>query len=119
MQALSSAATHCKFEASDSVSDEIVLLKILQLLRVALVSDAGSVLSDESVCAMIETGLSMCCQMQLSGNVISPLVSGSLSPQLNSPPPAQFFPSDSARTEMLRRSAEYTMVTVTQTMFER
>lgn len=68
MQRLAVAATHCKFEASDSVSDEIVLLKILQVLRVALTSGPGNFLSDESVCSMIETGLSMCCQLQLSGN---------------------------------------------------
>ncbi|KAK5816093.1 hypothetical protein F5H01DRAFT_343687 [Linnemannia elongata] len=66
MQRLAVAATHCKFEASDSVSDEIVLLKILQVLRIALTSGPGSTLSDESVCSMIETGLSMCCQLQLS-----------------------------------------------------
>ncbi|KAG0331630.1 GDP/GTP exchange factor for ARF [Podila humilis] len=66
MQRLAVAATHCKFEASDSVSDEIVLLKILQVLRVAFTSSPGSLLSDESVCSMIETGLSMCCQLQLS-----------------------------------------------------
>ncbi|KAF9184746.1 GDP/GTP exchange factor for ARF [Haplosporangium sp. Z 767] len=66
MQRLAVAATHCKFEASDSVSDEIVLLKILQVLRIALTSGPGNLLSDESVCSMIETGLSMCCQLQLS-----------------------------------------------------
>ncbi|KAF9199600.1 GDP/GTP exchange factor for ARF [Haplosporangium sp. Z 27] len=66
MQRLAVAATHCKFVASDSVSDEIVLLKILQVLRIALTSGPGEYLSDESVCSMIETGLSMCCQLQLS-----------------------------------------------------
>ncbi|RUS35496.1 hypothetical protein BC938DRAFT_482565 [Jimgerdemannia flammicorona] len=66
MATLSSAATHCKFEASDSVSDEVVLLKILQVLEMALTSDCGQVLSDEAVCEMMETGLSMCCQMRLS-----------------------------------------------------
>lgn len=64
---LASAATHCKFEASDSVSDEVVLLKMLQVLQMALISPCGSVLSDEAVCEMMETGLSMCCQMRLSG----------------------------------------------------
>ncbi|RUS18465.1 hypothetical protein BC937DRAFT_88745 [Endogone sp. FLAS-F59071] len=66
MSTLSSAATHCKFEASDSVSDEVVLLKILQVLEMALTSECGQVLSDEAVCEMMETGLSMCCQMRLS-----------------------------------------------------
>ncbi|BGP21002.1 GDP/GTP exchange factor for ARF [Rhodosporidiobolus nylandii] len=66
MAQLSSAGTHCKFEASDSVSDEVVLLKILEVLRNALTGRLGGVLSDESVCEMMETGLSMCCQMRLS-----------------------------------------------------
>lgn len=67
MAQLSSAGTHCKFEASDSVSDEVVLLKILDVLRNCLTGNLGRVLSDESVCEMMETGLSMCCQMRLSG----------------------------------------------------
>ncbi|CAJ0627581.1 11413_t:CDS:10 [Entrophospora sp. SA101] len=87
MSMLSSAATHCKFEGSDSVSDEFVLLKILQVLRLSLTSEVGRVLSDEALCVMMETGLSMCCQMRLS--------------------------------EMLRRSAEHTMIVMVQNMFER
>lgn len=67
MAHLSTAGTHCKFEASDSVSDEVVLLKILDVLRNCLTGRLASVLSDESVCEMMETGLSMCCQMRLSG----------------------------------------------------
>ncbi|CAG8498558.1 8615_t:CDS:10, partial [Ambispora leptoticha] len=87
MSNLSSAATHCKFEVSDPVSDEIVLLKILQVLRLALTSEVGQVLSDKALCEMMETGLSMCCQMRLN--------------------------------ELLRRSAEHTMIIMVQTMFER
>jgi len=68
MAQLSTAGTHCKFEASDSVSDEVVLLKILDVLRNCLTGSLASVLSDESVCEMMETGLSMCCQMRLSGS---------------------------------------------------
>lgn len=70
MTQLSSAATHCKFEASDSVSDEVVLLKILDVLRNCLTGQVGECLSDESVCEMMETGLSMCCQMRLSGKLL-------------------------------------------------
>ncbi|KAI8975006.1 hypothetical protein BDB01DRAFT_728565 [Pilobolus umbonatus] len=66
MNSLASAATHCKFEASDAASDELVLLKMLQLLQMITSSDCGSVLSDEAVCGMMETGLSMCFQMRLS-----------------------------------------------------
>ncbi|KAI9264555.1 hypothetical protein EDC94DRAFT_605499 [Helicostylum pulchrum] len=66
MNKISSAATNCKFEASDAASDELVLLRMLQVLQMAITSECGQVLSDEAVCEMMETGLSMCCQMRLS-----------------------------------------------------
>lgn len=67
MSQVSAAGTHCRFEASDSISDEVVLLKILDVLRNALTGPVGHILTDEAVCEMMETGLSMCCQMRLSG----------------------------------------------------
>ena len=66
MHALAQAGTHCKFEASDAVSDELVLLRILDVLRAALDGPLGNSLADSAVCEMMETGLSMCCQMRLS-----------------------------------------------------
>ncbi|KAK9453145.1 hypothetical protein V1511DRAFT_513092 [Dipodascopsis uninucleata] len=87
MQLLSSAITHCRFEASDSQHDEVVLLRILRLMEHMMCGVGGDLLSDESICEMMETGLSMCCQMRLS--------------------------------EMLRRSAEMSMVTMCQKAFER
>jgi golgi-specific brefeldin A-resistance guanine nucleotide exchange factor 1 len=66
MQLLSAAITHCRFEASDSSADEIVLLRILKLMESMLSRPEGEVLGDESVCEMMETGLSMCCQSRLS-----------------------------------------------------
>ncbi|KAK0119533.1 GDP/GTP exchange factor for ARF [Cadophora gregata] len=87
MQTLSAAITHCRFEASDSAADEIVLLRILKLMEGMLSGPGGDLLSDESVCEMMETGLSMCCQARLS--------------------------------ELLRRSAEISMVKMTQVIFER
>ncbi|KAF2739098.1 hypothetical protein EJ04DRAFT_458596 [Polyplosphaeria fusca] len=66
MQQLSSAITHCRFEASDSSADEIVLLRILKLMEGMISGPGGLVLGDESVCEMMETGLSMCCQARLS-----------------------------------------------------
>lgn len=66
MQQLSSAITHCRFEASDSAADEIVLLRILKLMEGMISGPGGEVLGDESVCEMMETGLSMCCQARLS-----------------------------------------------------
>ncbi|KAK9770576.1 putative SEC7 domain-containing protein [Seiridium cardinale] len=66
MQSLSTAITHCRFEASDSAQDEVVLLMILNLMEDMLASSGGALLSDESVCEMMETGLTMCCQSRLS-----------------------------------------------------
>lgn len=66
MQLLSAAITHCRFEASDSAADEIVLLRILKLMEGMLSRPEGELLGDESVCEMMETGLSMCCQVRLS-----------------------------------------------------
>ena len=87
MQSLSAAITHCRFEASESAADEIVLLRILKLMEGMLTGSGGDLLSDESVCEMMETGLSMCCQSKLS--------------------------------ELLRRSAEMSMVKMCQVIFER
>ena len=87
MQLLSAAITHCRFEASDSAADETVLLRILKLMEGMLSGPGGDLLGDESICEMMETGLSMCCQIRLS--------------------------------ELLRRSAEVSMVTMCQTIFER
>lgn len=103
MAQVSTAGTHCKFEASDSVSDEVVLLKILDVLRNTLTGRLGEVLSDESVCEMMETGLSMCCQMRLSGAFLLTL--------------ARIRADLSGRSEMLRRSAERTMHAMVAAVF--
>ena len=87
MQLLSAAITHCRFEASDSAADDLVLLQILRLMESMLSGPGGNYLSDESVCELMETGLSMCCQMRLS--------------------------------ELLRRSAEMSVATMCQIVFER
>ena len=87
MQLLSAAITHCRFEASDSAADEIVLLRILKLMEDILSGPGGDSLGDESVCQIMETGLSMCCQIRLS--------------------------------ELLRRSAEISMISMCQIIFER
>jgi len=87
MQLLSAAITHCRFEASDSAADEIVLLRILKLMEDTLSGPGGDTLGDESVCQIMETGLSMCCQNRLS--------------------------------ELLRRSAEISMVSMCQVIFNR
>lgn len=62
-------------------------MRILRLMEGMLSGPGGELLSDESVCEMMETGLSMCCQSRLS--------------------------------ELLRRSAEMSMIRMCQVIFER
>lgn len=65
---LSNTVSHCKFEASDSSGDEVVLFKILTVIHDCLcVSNVGNLLGDVEVCEMLETVLTTCCQMRLSG----------------------------------------------------
>lgn len=66
MIAIATSVTHCKFEATDAVSDEVVLMKILEVLKACLTCSSGTYLSDEAVCQMMETCFSMCFQMRLS-----------------------------------------------------
>ncbi|CAA7267940.1 unnamed protein product [Cyclocybe aegerita] len=63
---LSSTISHCKFEASDSSGDEVVLLKIMTVIQDCLCGSVGSGLGDIEVCEMLETVLTTCCQMRLS-----------------------------------------------------
>ena len=66
MHLLSAAITHCRFEASDTAADEVVLLRILRLMESIMTRSEGQLLGDESICEMMSTGLSMCCQARLS-----------------------------------------------------
>ncbi|KIX04415.1 uncharacterized protein Z518_05283 [Rhinocladiella mackenziei CBS 650.93] len=66
MHLLSAAITHCRFEASDTAADEVVLLRILRLMENIISRPEGQLLGDESICEMMSTGLSMCCQARLS-----------------------------------------------------
>ncbi|KAF9567638.1 Sec7-domain-containing protein [Agrocybe pediades] len=63
---LSSTISHCKFEASDSSGDEVVLLKIMTVIQDCLCGSVGGGLGDIEVCEMLETVLTTCCQMRLS-----------------------------------------------------
>lgn len=64
---LSSTVAHCKFEASDSSGDEVVLLRIMTVIQDCLCGTVGQGLGDVEVCEMLETVLTTCCQMRLSG----------------------------------------------------
>ncbi|PWN39308.1 Sec7-domain-containing protein [Ceraceosorus guamensis] len=90
------AVSHCRFEASDAAADELVLLRILAVMRELVCGDANrasgkeplaNILGDESICEMVETGLSMCCQTRLS--------------------------------DLLRKTAEQSMIAMARTLFSR
>ncbi|KAG8901826.1 GDP/GTP exchange factor for ARF [Tulasnella sp. 403] len=63
---LSNALAHCKFEASDSSGDEVVLFRIVSVIDQCQASDVGNLLGDVELCEMLETVLTICCQMRLS-----------------------------------------------------
>lgn len=104
------ATSHCRFEASEATTDELVLVRILSVMRELICEPAepesavftpdhvdtsqnrrirtlADCLGDDSVCEMMETGLSMCCQTRLS--------------------------------EVLRRTAELSMTAMVRTLFSR
>lgn len=87
MLLLSSTVTHCRFEADNTATDEVVFLRILKLMEIMITGPSGDILGDQSVCEMMECGLSLCCHLRT--------------------------------TEVLRRSAEISMVTMCQTIFQR
>ncbi|KAK3256646.1 hypothetical protein CYMTET_34225, partial [Cymbomonas tetramitiformis] len=54
MHAIVDAVTHCRFEATDPDADEVVLARILQALLACLRCPAGSLLSDDDVCSIVQ-----------------------------------------------------------------
>jgi brefeldin A-resistance guanine nucleotide exchange factor 1 len=101
--AVSSSVSHCKFEASDSSGDEVVLLRILTVIEDCMCGVWGTRLGDIEVCEMLETVLATCVQMRLSG----------LSSRIFSRNTVHI------TTEALRRSAELTMHKLVRTVFSK
>ncbi|KAJ2712318.1 GDP/GTP exchange factor for ARF, partial [Coemansia spiralis] len=63
---MTQAVTHCRFEATDTATDEAVLMQILNVLGTLVLSAGGCHLNDVAVCEIMETVLSMSCQMRVS-----------------------------------------------------
>ncbi|EGG23568.1 Arf guanyl-nucleotide exchange factor [Cavenderia fasciculata] len=55
IKSIAESAAHCKFEATDSRSDEVVLMKILQVLLSCVKNPAGIYLSDDLVYEIVQT----------------------------------------------------------------
>jgi brefeldin A-resistance guanine nucleotide exchange factor 1 len=104
LAAVSSSVSHCKFEASDSSGDEVVLLRILTVIEDCMCGKWGTRLGDIEVCEMLETVLATCVQMRLSG----------LSSRIVSRGDFVYI-----ITEALRRSAELTMHKLVRTVLSK
>lgn len=62
VQALSqivSTLSHCRFEGADQTQDDILLVKIIQLLEAIVISKLGSLLTDDSMYEIISTCFSL------------------------------------------------------------
>uniref|UniRef100_A0A8C5CGU9 Golgi brefeldin A resistant guanine nucleotide exchange factor 1 n=1 Tax=Gadus morhua TaxID=8049 RepID=A0A8C5CGU9_GADMO len=84
---MADAVTHARFVGTDPASDEVVLMKILQVLRTLLLTPVGAHLTNESVCEIMQSCFRICFEIRLS--------------------------------ELLRKSAEHTLVDMVQLLFSR
>uniref|UniRef100_A0AAY4ETH9 Golgi-specific brefeldin A-resistance guanine nucleotide exchange factor 1 n=1 Tax=Denticeps clupeoides TaxID=299321 RepID=A0AAY4ETH9_9TELE len=71
---MADAVTHARFVGTDSASDEVVLMKILQVLRTLLLTPVGAHLTNESVCEIMQSCFRICFEMRLSENGFLPFV---------------------------------------------
>eukprot|EP00039_Didymoeca_costata_P033630 m.43318 g.43318 ORF g.43318 m.43318 type:complete len:1422 (+) comp9966_c0_seq2:120-4385(+) len=66
IESIADAVTHTKFMGTNLASDEVVLMKILQVLRTLLLTPVGSSMSNEAVCELMQTCFKICFEMRLS-----------------------------------------------------
>uniref|UniRef100_A0A8C6NIH7 Golgi brefeldin A resistant guanine nucleotide exchange factor 1 n=1 Tax=Nothobranchius furzeri TaxID=105023 RepID=A0A8C6NIH7_NOTFU len=67
---MADAVTHARFVGTDPASDEVVLMKILQVLRTLLLTPVGAHLTNESVCEIMQSCFRICFEMRLSGELM-------------------------------------------------
>lgn len=65
-ESIADAVTHARFMGIDPASDEVVLMKILLVLRSLFLSHVGALLSNESVCEMMQSCIRICFETRLS-----------------------------------------------------
>uniref|UniRef100_A0A8C5CDP9 Golgi brefeldin A resistant guanine nucleotide exchange factor 1 n=1 Tax=Gadus morhua TaxID=8049 RepID=A0A8C5CDP9_GADMO len=63
---MADAVTHARFVGTDPASDEVVLMKILQVLRTLLLTPVGAHLTNESVCEIMQSCFRICFEIRLS-----------------------------------------------------
>uniref|UniRef100_A0A3Q2D730 GBF1 n=1 Tax=Cyprinodon variegatus TaxID=28743 RepID=A0A3Q2D730_CYPVA len=67
---MADAVTHARFVGTDPASDEVVLMKILQVLRTLLLTPVGAHLTNESVCEIMQSCFRICFEMRLSDQLL-------------------------------------------------
>jgi len=63
---IADAVTHARFVGTDPSSDEVILMKILYVLRTLLLCRVGVLLTNESVCEIMQSCFRICFEMKLS-----------------------------------------------------
>lgn len=70
MHMIVDAVTSCRFEVTDPASEEVVLMKILQVLLACMRSGAGAVLSNRDVCNVLNTSFRVVHQAGSKGELL-------------------------------------------------
>jgi brefeldin A-resistance guanine nucleotide exchange factor 1 len=70
MHGVVDAVTSCRFEVTDPASEEVVLMKILQVLLACMKCEAGVVLSNRDVCIVVNTCFRVVHQAESKGELL-------------------------------------------------
>lgn len=63
---VAAAVTHARFVGTDQAADEVVLWEILTVLRTLLLGPVGHLLTNESVCELLNSSFRICFETRLS-----------------------------------------------------
>ncbi len=66
VQQIADSITHARFVGTDSSSDEVVLMKILHVLRTLMLSPIGYYLTNSSVCEIMQSCFQICFENRLT-----------------------------------------------------
>ncbi|TIA87609.1 hypothetical protein E3P81_03875 [Wallemia ichthyophaga] len=69
VDSIAEAISKCSFDPTDSLTDDAILNRILDIIKLILSSNLAKITSDKSASSLIETGLEMACQMRLSPSI--------------------------------------------------
>jgi golgi-specific brefeldin A-resistance guanine nucleotide exchange factor 1 len=66
VQQIADSITHARFVGTDPSSDEVVLMKILRVLRTLMLSPIGYYLTNSSVCEIMQSCFQICFETRLT-----------------------------------------------------